>query len=188
MSSYSIISDFSEKIVAILREALVPDLVKNENHIAIVSPEDKGDKAVGLYIYGVNENNVDRINDMLVISEKLSQFPPIGLKVNFMITRYGNGSGSSKAMQEYNLMGRIIQVLQDNNVIDSLGGDYDNLGNPVIITRLNIEIDEQIKLWGLFNEPYRLTIFYEASTLYIESEKIVETSRVREAKFNVRRK
>lgn len=188
MTSYGVIADFCDELVRILRKGLVPDLVKNESQIGIVSPAEKGDIIVGIYVYLVNENNVNRLNDFVTISDNIRRYPPVAINLNFMITCYGNGTGPNKAIQEYGVIGRIIQILNDNKVIEKLNSEYDNLGNEILLNRLNLEVDEQIKLWSLFDEPYRLTLFYEASTLFIESEKIVETRRVKEAQFDVRRK
>ena len=55
MGRYTVIADISEKIVSLLCDGMVPDLIPDKNGIGLCGPDEKGDFSVGIYLYDIEE-------------------------------------------------------------------------------------------------------------------------------------
>ena len=91
-----------------------------------------------------------------------------------MISIASKSEQAAKAEDEHRILGRIVQVLRDNAVIpkkympESL-----RLANEEIrIEMLPLELEEKVKVWTMFSEPYKLSVFYSVGPIIIDSEVI----------------
>jgi hypothetical protein len=190
MDSYSVIADLGQTLVDLLRGGLCPDIIKNEGQIGLCSPVDRGDYALGLHFYYLKEDRENMRMELMTLSDSVRQYPPMLLKVGLMITAYSKAGLSDRALDEYKIMGRALQVLFDHKQLtkNHLFGQLKFQEQDLSIEYMNLEFDEQVRIWSLFNEPYKLSAFYEIAPVVVPSERTVEQVRVTSAELTLRRK
>lgn len=180
MGRYTIISEISQKIVDLLCEGMVPDIITDKNGIGLCGPDEKGDFSVGVYLYNIEENYDFKQSGMININYKEQKFPPLILSLYYMITAYSSSDIKFRAIQEQRILGRVMQILADNSIIN--GSDFGNdvMGADIRIELLNLSIDEKIKLWNDNTKPYKTSICYKITPVELESTKGRRISRVTE--------
>ncbi len=180
MGRYTIISEISQKIVDLLCEGMVPDIITDKNGIGLCGPDEKGDFSVGVYLYNIEENYDFKQSGMININYKEQKFPPLILSLYYMITAYSSSDIKFRAIQEQRILGRVMQILADNSIIN--GSDFGNdvMGADIRIELLNLSIDEKIKLWNDNTKPYKTSVCYKITPVELESTKGRRISRVTE--------
>ncbi|MBN2898287.1 MAG: DUF4255 domain-containing protein, partial [Clostridia bacterium] len=128
MDSYSVIADLGQTLIQLLRRGLCPDIIKNEMQIGLCSPVERGDYALGLYFYYLKEDRENMDRNLITLSDSLRQYPSLPLKIGVMMTAYSKTGLADRALDEYKIMGRAIQILYDNNLlaVDLLQGQLKN--------------------------------------------------------------
>ena len=81
---------------------------------------------------------------------------------------------ATRAFDEQRIIGRVLQLLKDNTVLpkkympESL-----KISNETInLEILPLELEEKVKIWSMFNESYKLSIFFSLGPVLIESKQI----------------
>jgi len=165
---FSSISEVGNRIVSILKQELVPDVIQHPAAIGMCSPEDHGDLVVGVYLYDIGPNN-DFVERGLVTRDRQTQvYPSTFLTLRYMIAVWSMGDMKFKTEEEHRILGRIIQALSDHFVIGQTSSLY---GQPMD-TRIEmerIEPGEKLRLWNFPNKPYQLSLFYRAQPVEITS-------------------
>ena len=100
MGRYTVISEVSQKIVDLLFDGMVPDLIADKNSIGLCGPDEKGDFSVGIYLYDIEENHDLRRSGMVNYSYTGQKFPPLILSLYYMITAYSSSDIKFRAVQE----------------------------------------------------------------------------------------
>lgn len=184
MAKYSIIADAGEALVELLCGGLVPELIPDKNGICLCSPAEKGDVSLGIWLYDIRESSEVRTSGLMDMGGREQRFPPMYLNLYYMLTAYASSDLKFRAAQEHRILGRAMQVLQDNNRIAARSpGDMD-----MRIELLSLEIQEQREIWSGGEMPYRTSLFYRVTPAVLESEKRVAVSRVRDVDITVREK
>lgn len=185
MAGYTAIAETGSALVKILQEAVVPDLVPNENGVGLCSPLDKGDTALGVYLYDVRENEEIRVSGMLNTQLDRQQYPSVYLSLYYMITAYSNSDLKFRASEEQRLLGRALQALHDRNSIPvwELGAGS---GISLRIELQNLQLEDKLKIWNMPEVPFRPSLFYKVSPVEVESTRTRKISRVTEASFEWR--
>lgn len=188
MSSFTAIADLGQSIVNLLRENLVPEPIMNQESIGMCSPVDKGDYSLGIYIYSIRENGENRPTEMIVEGKNKKRYPPFSLTVNMMITPYSKSEVQSRALDDQRILGKVIEVFHDNRRLteESVSGVLKRQAEPIDINNMNLSFEEQIRIWSMFNEPYRLSMFYSVGPIYINSTKILEVKRVKSVDIKIK--
>lgn len=88
---HTAIAEIGNTLAEILRTSMVPDTIANPDHIGLCSPADKGDLAVGIYLYDIRESEEIRGNSMVMVDPSRQRYPSSFLTLYYMITAYSNG-------------------------------------------------------------------------------------------------
>lgn len=186
MAGYTIISDVSEKLIQILQEGLVPDLITGQNGIALCSPADKSDAALGVFLFDIRESEEIRRSSRITYGADSIQYPPIFLNLYYMITAYSAGEVNYRMAAEERILGRVIQLFHDYPLIpiDEIDSG-DMSGVDMRIEMLRIDAEQKSKIWNFPNIPYKASIFYKVSPISIDSARIQNVTRVRQVEINV---
>ena len=177
MGKYTVIAEVGSQLCRILERGLVPELVPDGNAIGLCSPEERGDLTVGIFLYDIRENEDYRVNGMINAGIDRQSFPPIYLSLYYMITVWSASDLKFRAVQEHRLLGRILQLLTDQNLVNaSLLGDSQGL--DLRIEFLNLPLEEKQRIWNMPNTPMRTSLFFKAAPVALESEKTREIRRV----------
>ncbi|BED91634.1 MAG: DUF4255 domain-containing protein [Candidatus Improbicoccus pseudotrichonymphae] len=171
MAKYTIISDVSKSIVSILRDKLSPEPIDKPEKIGICDPKDRGNFVLGIHLYDIKEDTSGQNRGPVILPDGRTQDPPAVIELYYMISVCSKAEIEIKSVEESNIMGRVIQVFKDNQVIPSIYMDS-SVGNVenVPINLLSIEMEEKVKIWTMFGESYKLSVFYVVGPINIDSE------------------
>jgi hypothetical protein len=173
MAGYSVIADTGNAIVRLLREHMVPDVIMNADTIGVYTPDDKGDITLGVYLYDIRESKDIRQSSMIEDGISRQKYPSTFMELYYMVTAYSNGDVKFRSLEEQKMLGRAAQVLMDYAQL--LTEDGERLAR---IELLQLENDEKMRLWNVPNVPYKLSLFYKAGPVELESEKTKKVTRV----------
>ncbi|SFN69989.1 DUF4255 domain-containing protein [Nitrosospira briensis] len=105
-----------------------------------------------------------------------STMPPLALNLFYLTTAYGEEQRTDEEVMSHHLLGQAMSTLHDHPL---LGADEIRNALPdndlyqqierVRITLQPMTVDEMSKLWSAFQTPYRLSSFYQAAVVLIES-------------------
>ena len=188
MADYTVIADVGNAIVSVLRENMVPDVVPNPESIGLSTLEDKGDLLVGVHLYDIRESEEYRNSGM--ISEDISRqkYPSIYLTLYYMVSAYSNGDVKFKASEEHKILGRALQALADNRILDgeTLQPTEQGGGANIIIEMDSLSMEDKMKIWTVPNKTCPLSLFFKAGPIELESAKTRKMQRVVDIDFQVR--
>lgn len=188
MGDYTIVSEISNAFVKLLQTYLVPEVIQNPEEIALCSPSDKGDAALGIFLYDIKENDDFRVNEMISSGVNLQKYPSLYLDLYYMITSYSTSDIKYRSVEEQRTIGKVIQILNDHSAIEEHILDALNIVSnlDIQVEMLRLDTEEKIKLWSTPNQPYKLSVFYKISPVELESLKEKRISRVVDMDFTVK--
>lgn len=187
MSDYTKIADTGNGVIALLKDALIPELLNSPDQIGLCSPEDHGDFAVGVWLYDVSEDTSIQAHEMTNIGRNTQRYPSTYLTLHYMITLYLQSDLKYRAPQEQHILGRIIQTFRDHAAMDPdrftpLEGAT---GTNIRIQMKDLELEEKLRLWTVPNMAYRTSLFYTAGPVEIQSTRRKTVTRVREIDYRI---
>ena len=183
MSDYTKIADTGNGVIALLKDALIPELLNSPDQIGLCSPEDHGDFAVGVWLYDVSEDTSIQAHEMTNIGRNTQRYPSMYLTLHYMITLYLQSDLKYRAPQEHHILGRIIQTFRDH--VTPLEGAT---GTNIRIQMKDLELEEKLRLWTVPNMAYRTSLFYTAGPVEIQSTRRKTVTRVREIDYRIAEK
>ena len=188
MADYPIISDVSAYIVRKLREKMCPEPIPSPNNIEISSPLSQDvDYIVGLYLY-------DIVEDLQVTTPPLIQRgraelskPPRPYALYYMVFINGSSQMGLKAPDIQKIIGRVAQIVNDNNSVrpEELQSWLVTQEPPITLSQAKISLEEKVRVWQAINKPYQISLFYRAAPVYLSSGEVIDTPRVLDAKFGL---
>ncbi|MBQ2257163.1 MAG: DUF4255 domain-containing protein [Lachnospiraceae bacterium] len=188
MADYTIISDVSAYIVRTLREKMCPEPVPSPNNIEISSPASQDvDYIIGLYLYDIKEENLMSQPEMIRKGRVQLTRPPKPYSLYYMVFINGSSQMGLKAPDIQKIIGRIAQIVNDNNSVypHELQPWLDATEPPIVLTQAKIALEEKVRVWQAINKPYQISLFYKAAPVFVSSEIVVEPPRVNEASFDI---
>jgi hypothetical protein len=185
MGKYTIIADTSQKLLEILSEALVPELIPNASEIGLRSPEDRQDVSLGVFLYDVRPSEEIYQRGPVIRNEKISK-APVYLSLFYMITAYSKGDVKFRQVQEQQILGRVIQLFHDRPIIPLEEVDPQmSSGTELHIYMQKLDVDVKARLWNFPNVGNRLSLFYKVSPVAIDSGVSKKITRVTDIDINV---
>lgn len=190
MGKYTIIADISTSVINLLKEHMVPEPIAKPEQIGLCNPAEKGDFALGIYLYDIKENGNFRPMNMMASGSDTLVFPPMSLTIRLMITAYAKGNNMTKMIDEQRILGRAIQILNDNRKLDDkyLAPSIKEFKEEIIINNIDLEYDEKVRIWSMFNEPYKLSMYYEIGPIFLESTKTKAVTRVTDVDITIQKR
>ncbi len=185
--SYLNISKVGKLLVSILQKNLYPALINNSDGVALCSPKDRMNASVGIYLYDFRESAYKN-NEPINIQSNIRIAPPIYLDLCYMITAYSDSDEKHRAIQEHTILGKIIEILRDNPIIDADAERFVEGDGPnnIKIEMLNIPYTEKEKMLNLLEPTHKPSIFYCVSPVSISSGRVSSVTRVRDLDMEVR--
>lgn len=186
---HEIINDVNLTIRSLL-EAELKTVFKNVAvKLADLENFKKGETKTGvnifLYHVHVNEINIRTTQEPEVVEQGaegesiyLYYPPPVPLTLNFMLTPF-----ASEPQTEYRLLGRIIQVVQENPTLsgEQLKGDWlPSLEKLSLLPDVHLTFERQLEIFRAFDAPMKMSVGYIARIL-MQSDKVVKRSKITRA-------
>lgn len=187
MSDYTKIADTGNGIVALLKDALIPELLNSPDQIGLCSPEDHGDFAVGVWLYDVREDTTIQAHEMANVGRDAQRYPSTYLTLYYMVTFYLQSDLKYRAEQEHQMMGKIIQTFRDHAAMDpeTFTPAEGPSGANIRIQLLDMEMEEKVRVWTVPNAAYRASLFYTAGPVEIQSTRKRAVKRVQEISYRI---
>ncbi len=188
MADYPIISDVSAYIIKTLREKMCPEPIPSPNNIEISSPLSQDvDYLVGLYLYDIREDV--EVTGPRYVERGRAQItrPPRPFSLYYMVFINGSGQMGLKDPDIQKIIGRIAQIVNDNNSVypNELQSWLDTQEPPIVLSQAKISLEEKVRVWQAINKPYQISLFYRAAPVYLSSGEIITTPRVSDASFEL---
>lgn len=177
MGKYTVIAEIDEYLLRLLADSLVPGLLADKNGIGLCVPGEQGDLTVGIYLYDIRENENLRLSGMVNSGVDMQSFPPTYLSLHYMITVWAHSDARYRAVQEHRLLGRILQVLKDQNLWEASWFGMEDAPN-IRVEYLDLTPEEKTKIWNHPSAPYRTSLFFRLGPVRLDSAKTGRVSRV----------
>ncbi|MBL0388126.1 DUF4255 domain-containing protein [Tumebacillus sp. ITR2] len=186
MADFTAIADVGRTIVHLLREQMTPDPIPTPEMIGLSSPADKGDLALSLFLYEVQQNGINQQN-FWSDQGNSQQAPPMALDLHFLLTAHSNADVQTRALDEHRILGRAIQVLYDNQTVrgSRLQGALADSNEEFRLLLIEpLSLHTAITLFP--NQPYKLSFNFIAGPVYLDSGRNKQSQRVLDRKDNMR--
>lgn len=167
MSGYLAIAYTGQTIVELLRDKM-HDLIPREQSIVLASPgeiEATDDVRLSLFLYQILENVHLKNQEMQMKGPTTQKFPPIALDLYYMLTSYPSGSQdlTERTKEEHSILGKAIQILNDNTILAMDNDELHIVLNPV-------SFDDMTKMWTTFpGKPFRFSVCFLVTPVLIDS-------------------
>ncbi len=159
MADYTAIVDAGASIVEVLRDNMIPEPIPSPDMIGLCSPAETGDLSLGLYLYAIKENREYRAPGVMALS------------LFYIMTAYSNADYKQRAYDEHYILGRAIQVLKENALVEGtyLQGSLGQANEVLRVEQFFITPDDMQKIWLFPNVPYRSSVGYIVSPVLIDT-------------------
>lgn len=191
MATYSVISDVSRTIVELLQAELVPEPVAQREQIGVCDPHDRGNFVVGVHLYDISEAGEMRSNGPVLQPDGSQRNPPVSLNLSMMISVASKAEKETRTLDEQMIMGRVIQVLEDNKRLPEryMPQALRAAGEVIRVSQVPMELEEKTKIWTMFSESYKLSVFYKVGPVQLESAVVTKpAARVQEIHLGMEQK
>ena len=174
MAKYTIIADIGKGLISMLRDKLVPEPIDKSENIGICEPKERGGYIVGVHPYDIKEDTSGQHQEKVVLPDGSVQDPPAKIELYYMISVCSKAELDTKAIDEARIIGKIIQIFKDNPTIPAryLPSSTNEPLENVPISSLPLNMEEKVKVWTMFGESYKLSVFYVVGPIAIDSEVI----------------
>ena len=188
MADYPIIADVSNYIVKTLRKKMCPEPIPSPNNIEVSSPADQDvDYILGLYLYDIKEEGEIAFPTYLPSGRVRLEKSPRPYSLYYMVFINGSSQMGLKAPDIQKILGRVAQIVNDNNSIrpDELQTWLKTQEPPITFSQAKISLEEKVRVWQAINKPYQVSLFYKAAPVFLSSEVVIDTPRVVDATFGI---
>jgi hypothetical protein len=184
MSDYEAVSDVGKILIRLLEDGIDENepfgkIITSPTQITQSSPEElTNDQLLSVFLYHVTEDTYQKNQGLQAIEADTAKRPPISLNLFYLIA-----ANTDSAEKDNIVIGKVIEIFNNNPVLrgpalydTSLDGESLNLiFNP-------LSLDEINKIWIMLSKskPYKLSVYYEVTSVRIDSSVESMTSRVRE--------
>ena len=172
MSSSAVISEVSILLKNILEVGLTTP--GNPPTVEVASPVDlTSETTLSIWLYQVTPNaHLTNSATVRIRGELAESITPLPLNLFYLLTPL-----QKNELKNQTTLGRALQVLYDNSVLQLHAGD------DIEELHLNIcprSIEELAEVWEAVQKPYRLSVCIEVRVVRIDSERTIQPGRVRE--------
>lgn len=149
--------------------ALGPPVPQAELHDLNAPPTTNPPRAT-LFLYDIVEEGTSRNRPPrtdLVGGTFITRKRPLGLCLYYLVTAWGGDP-----VTEQQILGRVVQVLHEDAVIDGpdLAGELAGTGVQLRVSLSRMQIEDRARIWWAINKPYRLSVNYEVRVVDVDAD------------------
>jgi hypothetical protein len=138
---------------------------------------------VTLFLYQVIEDRSVRNRPKttrIVNGNVMVRKQPLGLCLHYMVSAWGGDRHTEQRM-----LGRVLQVLYDDAVLDGpeLAGVLAGTAASLHISLAPLELEDRALVWSAIGQTYRLSVNYEVRVVNVDPETEVGVVPVRERRL-----
>lgn len=171
MAKYTSISETSESIINMLRAGFQEGNLLLPENIGLCNPSERDNFIVGIHPYDIKENGEMRITTLIPMLDGNFKNPPTSINMNIMISVVSKAEPTVRSFDEQKILGKVIQLLSDypKIPIEFMPKTLSIANEHISIEMISMDLDEKVKIWSMFSQPYRLCCFYNVGPILIES-------------------
>lgn len=146
-------------------------LSNSETDITLLAPNQvlTGSPRLSLFLYYIEPDGHLRNQSHLAVGSTGLRFPPVSTQLHYLLTPL-----DAEEKQNQLMVGRILQYLHDEPVIESLNGRLldDSFGANSPELRVSLEMltfEQLVQIWHALDAAYRLSIAYQVRIVTIDS-------------------
>lgn len=157
---------------------LGPPVPGAELHDLTTNPSMAARPLATLFLYDVVEEPATRNRPKsteLVNGNLVTRKQPLGLCLYYLVTAWG---GDRETEQE--ILGRVMQVLYDDAIVDGpeLGGALAGTPVELRVSLSRMQIEDRARIWWAIGKPYRLSVNYEVRVVDLDAERTISDTPV----------
>jgi hypothetical protein len=147
--------------------------------VSLSTPEEMTENAqegVSVWLYRIVRDD-ERLNDPpRRLGPGQSHKTPLPLRLHYLVTPIAAADNLTGSETEQTILGKVLQVLYDHPTLSGADLQGDLSGTQLQLTaRLeSMTLEELSKVWFALERSYELSVSYEVTVVYIDSE-ITET-------------
>ncbi len=146
---------------------LGPPVPVAEMHDLATPPSNAPPRAT-LFLYDVVEEPTVRNrpkSTRLVAGNLVTRKQPLGLCLHYLVTAWGGDRAT-----EQQILGRVMQVMYDDAVIDGaeLSGTLGGTTTELRVSLSPMQLEDRARVWWAIGQPYRLSINYQVRVVDID--------------------
>lgn len=188
MAGHTAIADAGETLVDLLREEL-GGLIENDEQVELRSPEgvsDSDEVRLTLYLYRVAENGELRNQRRQAVAESPDRLQPapLALDLYYLLTAHpssGSSGETSRTRTQHLMLGRAMQILQDNAILRSTDLFDTSLAadRELHLSVYPERMEDVTSIWNTFSDkPYEPSVAYIVGPVLIDSTEELPAARV----------
>lgn len=188
MADYTVISSVSRSIIELLKSKMVPQVLRNEEAIALSSPDEKGNMQLYVYLYNISEcREIAQDHQRYVLGPDLRMQDSKFLYLYYLFTASSSSDIKFQALEEQNILGKVIQIFSDHHSLDipDFSGFNRVPESGIPIAMISLSQEEISKIWSGLHLKHKLAVFYRVGPVELGSEAITKISRVTNAEFDI---
>jgi hypothetical protein len=170
VANSDVVASVSETLQLRLTRALsglgTPAPFAELHDLATMPPSDP--PRVTLFLYDIVEDptvrNRAKTTEQVGVDLQVRK-QPLGLALHYMVTAWGGDRASEQRM-----LGRVLQVMYDDAVIDGLELVGALAGTPagLRVTLSPMHLDDRARVWWAIGQPYRLSLNYQIRVVDVD--------------------
>ena len=186
MSNPMAIAAVTATVRNLLEQGINRDASLNFTAVTVRSPDkarqdsDTGNQ-INLFLYHTLPNAAWRNQDMpRQVRAGEQGYPPLALNLAYLLTAYGRDNDE---IISHRLLGQAMSVLHDHPLLGAneieaalANNDLHTQVERVRLTPMPLSLEELSKLWTTFQTQYRISAFYQAAVVLIESSRAVQSA------------
>jgi len=143
--------------------------------VSLRNPEEmseRNEQGLSMWLYRITRDEA-RLNDP---PERLSPFltrePPLPLRLHYLFTPVVDPTTANNAEVEQSVLGKILQALHGHPLFTGaeLAGDFAGTTTEIRTRLESISLEDITRIWNALEQPYHLSVSYEATLVHIHSE------------------
>ncbi|WP_428268700.1 DUF4255 domain-containing protein [Haliangium sp.] len=184
MPDFDVVADVSETLRSVVTaglSTLMPPPAPTAEVVDLLRPVQSSSSAkVTIFLYEIAEDPSARNRPYLrrpAGADVELQRPPMALLLRYMVTPW---SGDWSTDQK--ILGRVLQIFYDNAILSGpqLQAGLAGTSEAIKLTLAPITLEDRARVWYSVQQPYRLSLTYEARVVNLDSVDIQGARRARE--------
>ncbi len=167
MADFTAIADVSQTLVDLLTESLAN--LGTSVQLNDLQKAPPASNLLTLFLFQIREDGHSRNRPPEVRPAATGvtiKRPPLTIVVQYLLTPWATNHDDNQR-----ILGQTMRTLHDNAIISgpALRGSLLAVQEPIHLALVPLTLEDQLRVWHSINQPYRLSLHYEARIIRIDS-------------------
>jgi hypothetical protein len=171
MDDYLGISTISTSMLTLLQNGLVPEIVSEREQIQFVSPTERGDALITLYLYDISEDIQVEPASAPVVEERRI-YPSLYLRLSYLVTVFSQAAPKYRMAEEMKILSAIAAIFHDHTMLTD--EDYQFVQEreraSMRLEMARLDGEAKIRIQNGLDIPFKPCLFYTIGPVEIHSK------------------